>query len=299
MCERKNMFPEEFNPTFLFAWKGRKTGEREEYHVYDYLKLVFVISGRGLYRIEGKIYELTEGDVLILNPGVRHHAMPAEEGASPCVEFYIGANDFHVRDLPPNCLPVPAEGYVLHTEGDLRQRLERICAAMEAENAVYRRGRYYMMKSYLIQILLLLIREQYESEELRQGFAFESVNRKYVVEKIMDYFEEHYGEKISLDQIAENMYLSPYYISKIFKSETGEAPIRHLIDIRLSRAKELLENGWGGSIKEVAATVGYDDAYHFSKLFKKKYGISPLGVKQGKEAPDRDAPEQREEEDGQ
>ena len=45
------------------------------------------------------------------------------------------------------------------------------------------------------------------------------------------------------------------------------------------KAKEILENGWDGSIQEVAAKVGYDDAYHFSKLFKKRYGVSPSMVK--------------------
>ena len=78
-----------------------------------------------------------------------------------------------------------------------------------------------------------------------------------------------------MDQIAENMYLSPFYISRIFKGETGNTPIRHLINIRLEKAKRLLENGYQGSIQEVAALVGYDDAYHFSKLFKKRYGVSP------------------------
>ena len=73
MCEKKNMFPREFNPTFLFAWKGRRPGEREESHVHDYMKLVFVMSGHSRYRIEGKVCDLTEGDVLILNPGTKHH----------------------------------------------------------------------------------------------------------------------------------------------------------------------------------------------------------------------------------
>ena len=80
---------------------------------------------------------------------------------------------------------------------------------------------------------------------------------------------------VLLDQIAENMYLSPFYISKIFKSETGDTPIRHLINIRLEKAKELLGDGYEGSIQEIAAIVGYDDAYHFSKLFKKHFGITP------------------------
>ena len=102
-----------------------------------------------------------------------------------------------------------------------------------------------------------------------------------VVEQVVNYIEDHYSEKISLDQIAENMYLSPFYISRIFKSETGSAPIRHLINIRLEKAMELLENGYTGSIQEVAAQVGYDDAYHFSKLFKKRYGISPSQARHG------------------
>lgn len=137
-----------------------------------------------------------------------------------------------------------------------------------------------MLRTYLEQILLLLLRENMEPVSLRkEGYAFESVNKKYVVEQIIDYFETHYSEKISLDQIAENMYLSSFYISKIFKSETGDTPIRHLIDIRLDRAKKLLESGTEGSIQEVASMVGYDDAYHFSKLFKKKYGISPSQVR--------------------
>ncbi len=187
----------------------------------------------------------------------------------------MGASDIRICGLPDNVIPVPDGGHVLHTAGELRQKLFKICSSMEAENAVCRQGRYFMLKSYLMQILLLVIREQCEPIERAKGCSFESVNRKYVVEQIVSYFDDHYNEKISLDQIAENMYLSPFYISKIFKSETGDTPIRHLINIRLEKAKEQLEGGWEGSIQEVAASVGYDDAYHFSKLFKKRYGISP------------------------
>ena len=95
---------------------------------------------------------------------------------------------------------------------------------------------------------------------------------------MLSYFEDHYAEKISLDRIADNMYLSSVYISKIFKSETGDTPIRHLINIRLEKAKELLENGWEGSIQEVAMQVGYDDVFHFGKMFKKRFGVSPSKV---------------------
>ncbi len=267
----------ELNPTFLFTWKGTRNKERDErnYNSHDYLEMALILSGEGRYRFEGEIYPVQEGDLLIINPGVRHQSLACPEAEEPTTEFFVGASDIKIPGLPANALPVPGGGHILHTSGELRQKLFKLCASMEAENAVCRQGRYFMLKAYLMQMVLLVIREQYEPVEKKKGCAFESANRKYIVEQIVSYFEEHYSEKISLDQIAENMYLSPFYISKIFKSETGDTPIRHLIDIRLEKAKELLENGDEGRIQEVAAAVGYDDAYHFSKLFKKRYGITP------------------------
>lgn len=280
MEDRKNtteVIIEEMNPTFLFTWKGTRKREKNDdsYHCHDFLEMAFVLSGEGRYCIEDEIYSIKEGDLLIFNPGVRHQALSCPEVELTATEFFVGFSDIQLSGYPANYMPVPKGEYMVHTTGELRQKLFKICSSMEAEKSVCKQGRYFMLKSYLIQILLLVIREQCEPMEKAKGCAFESANKKYVVEQIVNYFEDHYSEKISLDQIAENMYLSPFYISKIFKSETGDTPIRHLINIRLEKAKEMLENGYRGSIQEVAATVGYDDAYHFSKLFKKHYGITP------------------------
>jgi len=280
MDERKSpagIVIEEMDPTFLFTWKGTRNKDKDEasYHCHDFLEMAYLLSGTGRYRIEDKIYQVQEGDLLLLNPGVRHQALCCPDAEAPATEFFVGFSDIGFPGFPANFMPLPEGECILHTTGELRQRLFRICSSMEAENAVCRQGRYFMLKAYLIQLLLLVIREQCEPVEKTGGYAFESANKKYVVEQIVNYFEDHYNEKVSLDQIAENMYLSPYYVSRIFKSETGDTPIRHLINIRLEKAKELLEGGYQGSIQEVAAMVGYDDAYHFSKLFKKHYGISP------------------------
>jgi len=267
---------QDLNPTFLFTWKGTRT-EKENYHNHDFPELVYILSGKGRCRVDDVVYDIEEGDLLLLNPRQMNQFYPREEG-TPAVEFFIGLTDIQLPGLLPNYVREEAEPLVLHTTGELRQKLFKICSSMEAENAVYRPGRYFMLKSYLMQMLLLIIREKAEPVEMKNGFVFESVNKKHVVEQILNYFEDHYREKISLEQIAENMYLSPFYISKIFKSETGDTPIRHLINIRLERAYELLEQKKVKSVQEVAAMVGYEDAYHFSKLFKKKYGIPPSKV---------------------
>ena len=214
--------------------------------------------------------------------GVHHQALFLKEAEVPTTEFFVGFWQFQFPGYEENYFPVPGGGYIIHTKGELRQKLFRICSSMEAEKAARRAGRYFMMKSYLMQMLILIIREQIAPEPVADGISLESVNKKYLVEKLVGYLEDHYNEKISLDQIAENMYLSPFYISKIFKSETGDTPIRHLINIRLEKAKELLEKGYGGSVQEIAAMVGYDDAYHFSKLFKKRYNITPTQAKKAR-----------------
>ena len=277
MCD-SDIFAEELNPKFLFTWKGIRD-KADTYHSHDYLELDFVLSGCGRYRIGEKVYDVSEGDLLILNPGVKHQVVLIEGNETPNTDFFLAVSDFQLVDMPRNHLPLPGSAPVIHTSGELRQKVFRICSSMQAENAMSRQGKYYMLKSYMIQLLLLIIREQYDPVERSGAYVFKSVNKKYVVEQILNYFEDHYDEKISLDQVADNMYLSPFYVSKIFKSETGDTPIRHLINIRLEKAHELLEKGWSGSIQEAAAAVGYDDAYHFSKLFKKRYGVSPSQVK--------------------
>jgi len=279
MGEEKNIRIEELNPTFLFSWKGVRDDEEERYHNHDFLAFIFILSGVGKYHIEGEIYDIREGDLLILNPGVWHQALIDKENQEPTTEFFVGFSDIRIPGYQDNYLPVPDGAHLIHTTGELKQKLGRLCNAIDTENKVCKEGRYFMLKAYLMEMILLVIREQCETVAGPKGCAFESVNKKYVVENIVTYFEKHYSEKISLDRIAENMYLSPFYISKIFKSETGDTPIRHLINIRLEKARELLESESDSSVQEIACRVGYEDAYHFSKLFKKRYGVAPSQVR--------------------
>jgi len=274
-----NLRIEELNPTFLFTWKGTRDVDVDYYHWHDHLEIAYVMSGSGKYNINNEIYDVKEGDLLILNPGVMHESLPNEQGENATTEFFVGFSDIQLQDYPPNFLPTPDGGHIMHTSGEFRQKIMRLCTSMEAENLIYKEGRYFMLKSYLMQLILLVIREQSESISPTGSYAFKSVKKSYVVEQMITYFEEHYSEKISLDQIAENMYLSPFYLSKIFKSETGDTPIHYLINIRMEKARKLLEDNRESSIQEVAAMVGYDDAYHFSKLFKKRYGVAPSRIR--------------------
>ncbi|MFI3237152.1 MAG: AraC family transcriptional regulator [Lachnospiraceae bacterium] len=263
------------DPKFLFTWQGTRY-ETEEKHCHDFFEMAYIMSGSGKYSVDDELVDVTEGDLLIFNPGVQHKAIPVEGAEQPTTEFFVGFTEVKLVDYPWNFIPFATSGNVIHTTGELKQKLFKICVSMAAEQEVFKVGRYFMLKAYLVQMLTLVIREH--SAPLHKPHdvcSFDSVNKKYVVGQIVNYFEDHYNEKVSLDRIAENMYLSPFYISKIFKSEIGEAPIAHLINIRLEKARELLEKDETLTVQKIAVQVGYEDAYYFSRLFKKKYGMSP------------------------
>lgn len=270
----------DFNPHLLYIGKKEAT-HRGEDHKHEYLELTYILKGQARYCIEGETQILRTGDLLLGNPGVVHR-FDLRAGEEPPVEVYIGVSNFHFQDMPQQSLILPDGGHVLHCRSELKQDLNQLIQTMISETKNQQTGQYFMIKAYLVQLLLLVVR-QIRGEEKREkkGYIFESRSKGYVVKRIIAYMNENYATRISLDQIAQNMYLSPVYISKIFKEETGESPIRYLIQIRLEKAKEILEDENCGSIRDVALAVGYDDVYYFSKLFKKYYGIAPAYYKKG------------------
>ncbi|NLK74481.1 MAG: helix-turn-helix transcriptional regulator [Clostridiales bacterium] len=265
----------DFNPTVFYVSKNKKTVDGT-YHDHDYTELAVILSGKGKYLLDGKEHEVETGDIIFCNPGTKHKHIVYNQN-EPIIKFIAGFTNFHFKNMQANTIDFKDNDCIIHTTSELRQEISMLCYAMISEKESSKAGKYFMIKSYLMQMLLLIIRELSEIDNTEQkGCNIESYNKSYAVNRIINYLNENYDKKISLEQIAHNMYLSPVYISKIFKEETGESPINYLIKIRLEKAKEILLSDDGDSIKNVANRVGYDDVYHFSKLFKKYYGISPL-----------------------
>lgn len=261
------------NPTFLFAIKYCRT-ENGYLHSHDYMELLYIYSGEGRYEIDGCSYEVHTGNLLLINPGILH-ANIVTNPQNPLTIFALGLCDVHFTDMKPNHITFENQTCVLDTTADLRNHITTIFFHMLAEKEQHFPGKYDMMKLYLSQILLYIIRAYKKKPDAWSAPAFTSHRRHHVVQTIMDYIKQHYAEKISLDGIASNMYLSPIYISKIFKEETGEAPIQYLIKVRLEKAVQLMQEAPELSIREIAQAVGYEDAYHFSKIFKRHMKKAP------------------------
>lgn len=96
----------------------------------------------------------------------------------------------------------------------------------------------------------------------------------HIVKATKEYLEIHYTEDISLEDMAEHVNISPQYFSKLIKKTTGFNFIDWLSMLRVKKAKELLTNS-NFTVKEVCFMVGYKDPNYFSRIFKKRIGITP------------------------
>ena len=94
------------------------------------------------------------------------------------------------------------------------------------------------------------------------------------VQKAADYIKLNYSEKISIKEIADQLYLSPNYLSELFKKHTGKTISEYVTDYRLEKACQLLDHA-EYRVGDVSGMVGIHDGRYFSNMFKKKYGMTP------------------------
>lgn len=95
------------------------------------------------------------------------------------------------------------------------------------------------------------------------------------VETVKRWIHEHYDQQAELSSLASMVYLTPSYLSKLFKSETGLTITDYLIEVRIKKAKHLLKTCADMKIHEIGCEVGYADPAYFNKLFKRVVGVTP------------------------
>lgn len=123
-----------------------------------------------------------------------------------------------------------------------------------------------------IHKMMLSLTERYI--EMPKDAEKKGTEQKRVIRDVMEIVRRRYQEDISLQSIAQEVYLSPSYLSYLFKKETGISLIKYITMIRLERAKQLLLSG-NMKVSEVAASVGYQNYSYFNITFKNNVGMSP------------------------
>ena len=105
-------------------------------------------------------------------------------------------------------------------------------------------------------------------------YNIENINNFHIIQKSMEYINNSDNTNISLDNVAEHVYLSPSYFSRLFKKEMGINFIDYLNKVRIEDSKKYLMD-LKISLSDIAHTVGFTDQSYYTKVFKKIEGISP------------------------
>lgn len=106
-----------------------------------------------------------------------------------------------------------------------------------------------------------------ETEADQRSCSHRTINR------LLQYIHDHYDQDIGLTELADQVDLNPAYLSILFKENVGMSYVKYLTDIRISKAKNLLAQGW--KVADVSEKVGYNNYRYFCDIFKKHTGVTP------------------------
>ncbi len=121
--------------------------------------------------------------------------------------------------------------------------------------------------------------ERMMQEYVSKIFQFGGVDSSdLLVEKLKRYLETHYQENISLKMLEDEFFFNASYISRIFKSKTGENYSDYLLRLRIEKAKHWLRES-NYSVRQISEMVGFSSSKYFSKVFKDMEGIQPIAYR--------------------
>ncbi len=233
----------------------------------------YVVSGKGTLRANDEKdkmqeYSLEGGSGFIIEPGYVNTYMADEK--EPWTYMWIEFAGLRAREC------VEAMGvsqlhpvYVPDTKEHGKEIEEKMrhFVFSEDRSSMALIGQFYLLLDRMIQYSST--RRESQDGKLSEFYAKEAIR----------YIEGHYTEDITVEEIAKNCQLERSYFGKIFKGVIGQSPQEFLVHYRMAKAAALLTTS-DRQISEISALVGYPNALHFSRAFKRVYQISPREYRQ-------------------
>jgi transcriptional regulator GlxA family with amidase domain len=132
-------------------------------------------------------------------------------------------------------------------------------------------------KAHLLRVLVLLMklgRDEVDGFALTSGLDAGEMRDRRRVEKALKHMEDHFSQPVEAADLARMAGLSLSHFTRLFRERTGHAPMQYLRRFRVQHARRLLGDE-SLSIKEIAVRCGFEDPYHFSKVFHALDGLPP------------------------
>ena len=250
-------------------------------HVHDFFEILYLYSGERCFFINDRIFKMTEGDLIIINPNVLHKATSDQSPDCEGILLYF-QEDFLAPNHPlqetlAHLFANETIAFNLPING--RSLIEDLFLRMLQEGRLKNEGYQLALQGLLLQLLVLLGRKVKVSRST--SFVHPSPMHEKMSE-IAQYINQNYSEPLSLTSLANRFFISPSYLSKVFKETTNFTFVEYINNVRVKEAKRLLLES-RKKVVEIAAEVGFGSITHFGRVFKEITGNTPLYYRKFKE----------------
>ncbi len=232
--------------------------------VVDHFVLYYVYEGKGVLTVGNRTYALKKGDGFLVPKDVLTSFQADKR--NPMKAAWVGFYGYLAEGYLKRCHLTDNHPIFSYTKDEffLESFSEMIQVSKRKHN------RYCKMMSILYNIMSRLIDITHDND----------VGNKHIdsvelyLRKAIEYVDMNYSKKMSIQDMSDYVGLDRKYLHRIFKVNLDKSPQEYLIVYRITKACSLIRNT-DLSISNIAMSVGYNDMFHFSKIFKKTIGVSP------------------------
>lgn len=233
-------------------------------HTHDGYELYYLFAGERDYFIRDRTYRVERGGFVFIERGELHRTV---DTGVPDHERLVVNFEASLLDG----FPFAGRNGIVRLPPQEEWRGEALARELVAEASGDAPGRDLMLEALLRQLLLLVLRAQ--AERIEEAEQPSPLHR--TMSEVAAYVGAHVGESLTLREVADKFYLSPFYLSRKFKSCTGFGFAEYVQLVRVREAQRLLRDT-DLKIPDIAERTGVESAAGFHKLFKKLAGCSPL-----------------------
>jgi AraC family transcriptional regulator of arabinose operon len=252
------------NEPFLFdsigcGWSQDRVLRPNGFPLYHYLQTE---QGCGTVKIPGAQYVLNEGEGILISPFLHHsYARDTDEWLTAFATF-TGTIDNSIDKMVGN-KPVV---FIEKEQGALI--LSLIGEIMENWDTLSADTRALSLRCY--DLLM-----HFTSSRHTRALTDEPLYLRYVVPIIKE-IETSYGAELTVQELGRKVYVTPQYLSRLFRRFLGCSVYEYLTTFRINKARELLVSNPRMEVQQIARETGFSDASHFIAMFKKITGVTPL-----------------------
>ncbi|MBE5036422.1 helix-turn-helix transcriptional regulator [Subdoligranulum sp. DSM 109015] len=256
--------------------------EMATFHTHHKYEIYYEIEGTRRYFIEDAAYVVNAGSVVLIGENQIHKTGTIGDGPSSRIAIIFRPE--YLQEICNSFADVDffdflgKRGNHLLNSISVKQQ-NRIFAMMQQMMSLQgEEGQdVKAANKMMLATLLLYLKHLCQMQRERGGDSGRVSNR--IIDQIQSYISLHYAEKLTLTGIAEKFYISPYYLSRLFKKTINLSLVEYINGIRIKAAQSLIEKT-DDSIADVAGKTGFMTTAHFRRVFKDATGFSPQQYRQ-------------------